>query len=183
MTTNTLREMNGEPTQSATPPGCFSFLGSILLYVGAAFVFYLAIAKSPDSAVPLPGFMYRHRDLWLVVGGGLVAAGMLCLRKSSVRSVRPEGSPFSSVVLYTRGECPLCDEAKALLNSYRARLPGIDEVDIDEDDELVREFGEWVPVVEIDGKVRFKGRIDEMLFRRLLDGTERARDTAEKTKS
>ena len=104
----------------------------------------------------------------------MVALGMLCLRRVPHQASVPDNSPFRSVVLYTRDDCPLCDEAKAVLNKYRERLPGIDEIDIDEDDELVAEFGNWVPVVEIDGTVRFKGHIDEMLFRRLLDGTAQA---------
>ncbi len=166
--------MNLGESQSNQSQGWLATLGSVLLFSGAAFVFFLMIARSPESTIPLPGFMYKHRDLWLVVGGGLVAAGMLCIRRGSTGSMRRDSSPFSSVVLYTREECHLCDEAKAILNSYRARLPGIEEIDIDDDEDLVAEFGDWVPVVEIDGKVRFKGRIDEMLFRRLLDGTERA---------
>lgn len=147
--------------------------GTALLFLGAALVFFLMIARSPESTVPLPHFVYRHRDLWLILGGGMVAAGMLCLRRAS-EGTTEAGSPFDRVVLYTREQCHLCDDAKAMLDRYRARLPGIDEVDIDDDPELVAEFGEWVPVIEIDGKVRFKGRIDEMLFQRLLDGTEKA---------
>ncbi|MFK7822242.1 MAG: glutaredoxin family protein [Planctomycetaceae bacterium] len=161
--------------QSRRNPGnSLGTLGTVLLFTGAGFIFFLTIARSPESAIPLPRFLYRHRELWLVAGGGMVALGMLCLRGNSNGSTTPDSSPFRSVVLYTREECHLCDEAKAILDKYRSRLPGIDEVDIDEDNELVAEFGEWVPVVEIDGKVRFKGRIDEMLLRRLIDGTERA---------
>ncbi len=153
-------------------------VGTALLFLGAGLVFLLIMTRSSGPSVPLPAFVYRHRDLWLVVGGGLVAAGMLCLRRSSAAAAETE-SPFERVVLYTREECHLCDDAKSVLNRYRARLPGIEEVDIDDDPDLVAEFGEWVPVIEIDGKVRFKGRIDEMLFRRLLDGTAKAKTAAQ----
>lgn len=162
--------MNEQPSDSARRDG-LAVLGTVLLYAGAAFVFFLVIARSPESTVPLPRFLYQHRELWLVAGGGLVAAGMLCLRKATPAS-EPVASPFQSVVLYTRTECHLCDVAKEVLNRYRERLPGIDEVDIDDDPELIAEFGEHVPVVEIDGRVRFRGRVDEMLLRRLLDGAD-----------
>ncbi len=150
-----------------------ALLGVVLLYTGAAFVFYLVIARTPRSGVPLPAFLYRNRDLWLVVGGLIVAAGMVCLRRSSPPSVIRDATPFSSVVLYTRSDCPLCEEALEVLQRHRERLPGIEIVDIGDEPELVVEFGDWVPVVEIDGTVRFRGCVDEMLLRRLLDAAAR----------
>jgi glutaredoxin len=68
-------------------------------------------------------------------------------------------------VLYTRERCCLCDDAKALLQSYGM---SIEEVDIDADPELRTKYNDHVPVVFIDGKERFRGRIDELLLRRLL---------------
>ena len=70
------------------------------------------------------------------------------------------------IVLYTRQGCCLCDDAEALLvrHGLRPRL-----VDIDASQELREQFSNCVPVVEIDGKVRFRGRINEVLLRRLLD--------------
>ena len=67
--------------------------------------------------------------------------------------------------LYTRRGCHLCDDAKNLLLAHG--LP-VEEIDIDADPELRSRFNECVPVVEIDGKIRFRGRIDERLLRRLL---------------
>jgi hypothetical protein len=43
------------------------------------------------------------------------------------------------------------------------------KVDIDSDPELKARFDVCVPVVEIDHKVRFRGRINEVLLQRLLD--------------
>lgn len=70
-----------------------------------------------------------------------------------------------SATLYTRKNCHLCDDALAVLARHGLR-PTI--VDIDRRPELLAEFGECVPVVEIDGKVRFRGRVNELLLRRLL---------------
>ncbi len=41
-------------------------------------------------------------------------------------------------------------------------------VDVDTDPALIAEHGEWVPVVTVDGKVRFRGRVNEVLLTRLL---------------
>jgi glutaredoxin len=69
------------------------------------------------------------------------------------------------VILYTRTGCHLCDDALAMLTNH-ALNPVI--VDIDDDPELRDRFDTCVPVVEIDGKVRFRGKVDLLLLRRLL---------------
>lgn len=70
-----------------------------------------------------------------------------------------------NVVLYTRDGCHLCEDALRLLESHGLR-PAV--IDVDADDALRQRFNECVPVVEIDGKVRFRGRVDPVLLRRLL---------------
>jgi glutaredoxin len=67
--------------------------------------------------------------------------------------------------VYTRAGCHLCDEASVLL--ARFGLP-FKSVDIDADPQLHARYDQCVPVVVIDGKERFRGRIDELLLRRLL---------------
>ncbi len=74
-------------------------------------------------------------------------------------------APSSPVVLYTRQGCHLCDDAAALLARYGLAF---DSVDIDNDPDLRQRYDECVPVLVIDGKERFRGRIDELLLRRLL---------------
>lgn len=71
------------------------------------------------------------------------------------------------VTLYTRSGCHLCDDAHELLlaQGLNPRL-----VDIDADPALREKFDVCVPVVEIDGKVRFRGRVEPVLLRRLLAG-------------
>ncbi len=44
----------------------------------------------------------------------------------------------------------------------------IEAIDIDHDPELQARYNECVPVVFLDGKERFRGRIDGVLLRRLL---------------
>jgi glutaredoxin len=71
----------------------------------------------------------------------------------------------TDVVLYTRNGCHLCEEALALLKE-QGLAPRL--VDIDTDPQLRERFNECVPVVSMDGKIRFRGRVNEVLLRRLL---------------
>jgi glutaredoxin len=75
------------------------------------------------------------------------------------------------VILYTRVGCHLCDDARDLLQQH-GLTPQL--VDIDRDTKLAAEFGNCVPVVEIDGRVRFRGRVNPVLLRRLLRAAKRA---------
>jgi hypothetical protein len=59
----------------------------------------------------------------------------------------------------------LCDEAHALLLRHRLTPRS---VDIDADPALRERFNHCVPVVVIDGKERFRGRVNEILLRRIL---------------
>jgi glutaredoxin len=70
-----------------------------------------------------------------------------------------------NVVLYTRNGCHLCDEAQLLLERHGLTPRTID---IDADPELRERFDTCVPVVEIDGRVRFRGRIEPRLLGRIL---------------
>ena len=81
----------------------------------------------------------------------------------------PAQRPDLQVLLYTRAACPLCDEAAELLDGYQKRYGFVLAAkNVDEAVELVREFGQCVPVVTINGQVRFRGRINEVLLQRIL---------------
>jgi len=85
-------------------------------------------------------------------------------------SKRRAPGPKIPLVLYTRADCPLCEEMKAELAA--AQLPRdweLIEVDVDGDPALVERFGESVPVLEIGGRVAFKGRLDPQLLARRFE--------------
>lgn len=67
-------------------------------------------------------------------------------------------------ILYTRQGCHLCEVASQTLEQAGY---GVKQVDIDEDPELRQKFDHEVPVVEIDGRIRFRGRVDPLLLKRL----------------
>jgi glutaredoxin len=82
----------------------------------------------------------------------------------------PVQRPSMHFLLYTRAACPLCDEAWELLSRYQKRYGFVLETkNVDEAEELVCKYGNCVPVVLIDGKVRFRGRINELLLQRMLN--------------
>lgn len=73
------------------------------------------------------------------------------------------------VVLYTRPRCHLCEAAWELLRREQRRHHfRLAVVNVDTDAELVRQYGDQVPVVTVNGKVRFRGAINPVLWRRLL---------------
>lgn len=81
---------------------------------------------------------------------------------------KPPGPPIR-VDVYSRAECHLCDVAWDLLERYRERHRlEMQKIDVDADPALRAAYGERVPVIVIDGKERFFGRIDEVLLRRIL---------------
>ena len=91
-------------------------------------------------------------------------------------SQNPEANTFHShsavagmaqkAVLYTRQDCHLCEQARQVLerNGFQ-----VESIDIDGDESLRQQFGLCVPVVKINGRVRFRGRVNEILLRRLVN--------------
>src|SRR5262245_62011644 len=83
-------------------------------------------------------------------------------------SATPDEAPVQ-VVLYSRAGCHLCVDAKALLAKHQARFRlHITEVDIDRDPALQTAYGEWVPVIVVQGRERFRGIVNEVLLMRTL---------------
>jgi hypothetical protein len=74
------------------------------------------------------------------------------------------------VLLYTRAGCHLCTDAWDLLILYQ-KLRGftLEKIDVDTDPVLVSRYGACVPVVTVNGEVRFRGRVNRVLLERILD--------------
>ncbi len=74
---------------------------------------------------------------------------------------------MSRVVLYTiPGKCPLCDEAREAMESAGI---GFDEVDIRTDRELLRAYRLEIPVITVDSRKEFVGRVELDRLRGLLE--------------
>ncbi len=67
------------------------------------------------------------------------------------------GAHAHAVILYSRRGCHLCDEAREVIVAVRRRHPfAFEEVDIEREDALIREYGFRVPVVVVDGREAFE---------------------------
>lgn len=94
--------------------------------------------------------------------------GFAFLRRWFGRRVRQR--PDLTVVLLTRSACPLCDDAhEVLLRNQRVYGFALESRNVDDSPDLLQEFGDWVPVVIINSVVRFRGQINELLFRRMME--------------
>jgi glutaredoxin len=77
--------------------------------------------------------------------------------------------PEREIVMYTRQGCHLCEEAWEILQRARQRFAcTLRQVDVDSDPALAERYGTQVPVVAINGKVHFHGRVNAVLLHRLL---------------
>ncbi len=62
---------------------------------------------------------------------------------------------------YTKPDCPLCDEAKEVLERIKTEAPfiAIDEINITKNMGLFTKYKHLIPVLELDGKRLFVHRI------------------------
>ena len=73
------------------------------------------------------------------------------------------------VKFYTKEECRLCETALSIILQVAESIDfELNILDISKDDNLLRRFGTKIPVVEIDGNIAFKYRVNEKKFIRLL---------------
>jgi glutaredoxin len=74
-----------------------------------------------------------------------------------------------TVVVYGRPDCHLCEDALAVIERVRARVPFVlEQRDIESDDELFKRYLERIPVIEIDGAEAFEFFVPEDEFERAL---------------
>jgi glutaredoxin len=94
---------------------------------------------------------------------------------SRLRRRRPRAdAAHLTFTVYTRPQCCCCHKALDLLEEFRARYGFVVEtVDVDTDPALVAAHGATVPVVAVDGKVRFRGVVNPVLLQRLLEAESR----------
>lgn len=71
--------------------------------------------------------------------------------------------------LYTKPDCPLCDDAKDALNAVAADSQiQIEEIDITSNLGLFTKYKNLIPVLELDGKRMLEHRIDVRVLKRKL---------------
>lgn len=83
--------------------------------------------------------------------------------------LKVESRPDLHFIMYTRVGCHLCDKAWQQLEQTQKRYGfTLEKRDVDAHAELVEQFGNCVPVVTVNGKVRFRGAVNPVLLKRLL---------------
>jgi glutaredoxin len=86
----------------------------------------------------------------------------------------------STITLYSRPGCHLCDDARDVLERLRARFGfTLEERDISADDDLHRRYLERIPVVALDGEELFDFFVDEGALADRLRDAESAREGLE----
>jgi glutaredoxin len=74
-----------------------------------------------------------------------------------------------TVTLYTRPQCCCCGSAREVLREYQESHGfALEEVDAS-NPSFEALIGPTVPVIAVDGKVRFRGEVNRTLFERLLE--------------
>ena len=92
---------------------------------------------------------------------------------------RPPRADHLTFTVYTRAQCCCCHKALDVLKEAQQRFGfAIEEVDVDGDPNLVAQFDTEVPVVALNGKVRFRGVVNPALLERLVvaESTRRPAD-------
>ena len=78
---------------------------------------------------------------------------------------------MATVVLYSRPGCHLCDEARAVIEAVGREVAfAMEEIDIESEDGLIRDYGLRIPVVTVDGKELFEIAVDADALRAAVGG-------------
>lgn len=152
-----------------------SFAGTFCLVTGAA-LGLLVLAVRLEGLWQFPtGLIRRNPVLMCGLSVGLILSGSRLLWRSRIVSTAwtptQSGRRFHTAVLYSKENCSLCEEAATVLSAYRRFLPPIKTIDVTGHSELRDKYASCVPVLELDGRKRFVGQINEVLLRRLIEGT------------
>lgn len=153
-------------------------LGSALMILSSFFAVLIFSDRMDLRPFEFPAVWYSTRSFHLLLCGVMFFCAAKMLRSPTHRLQTRARPLFSSCRLFTRKNCHLCDDAIAVLLGFQGALPVLELIDIDDSRELMRQFGESVPVVEIDGKVRFRGAVNTQLLQRLIDAAERRDEQA-----
>ena len=77
---------------------------------------------------------------------------------------------LADVTLYSKQDCPLCDEARTALERVRGRIDfDLREVDITSNPELKARYRERIPVIAVDGAELFDYHVDEQVLEQRLE--------------
>ena len=74
------------------------------------------------------------------------------------------------LTLYSRHDCPLCDEMRSVVTAVGRGVPfHLEIIDVDSDSSLVAAYGDEVPVLCVNGTKAFAGWVDARTLRTRLE--------------
>ena len=77
---------------------------------------------------------------------------------------------MTTITIYSRQGCHLCNDAEKTLESMREELNfEIEVIDIDKDAELIKLYSDQVPVIHIDGIHHDFYKVDPLRFKSSLE--------------
>lgn len=77
---------------------------------------------------------------------------------------------MTTLTLYTRRDCHLCEEMKAVVREVGRTMPlALEEMDIDRDPALARRYGRAIPVLVAGGREIARHRVTADRLRAVLD--------------
>lgn len=85
----------------------------------------------------------------------------------------PRIHPVTTVTIYSRQGCHLCDRMKAVVERVgRSVAIAVEEIDVSTDPALEARYGSEIPVLLVGGTKAAKYRVTEEELRRILSGRE-----------
>ena len=154
-----------------------AWLGTAMMFTASLFAILIFCDRMDMKLFSMPTVWDTSRSLHVIVCCGVFLFAAILL-KSPQYDDEPEFTTplFKTCELLTRPGCSLCDEAMEVLIGFQNALPAITTVDITNDPQLTRQFGESIPVVMFDGRVRFRGAVNPVLMQRIVDAARTRRD-------
>lgn len=150
-----------------------AWMGTGLLACASIMAILIFADRTDAELFSMPRMWYDTRSLHLFICTTMFVFAAVLL-KGVTRSDTAKDAPrriFQSVRFFTRTNCSLCDKALHTLQQFEGWIGVIDIIDIDGQPDLIRQFGQSVPVVEINGRIRFRGAVSPELLERLIVGT------------
>lgn len=150
-----------------------AWLGTAMMFTASLFAVLIFCDRMDMRLFSMPAVWDTSRGMHLVLCCGMFLFAAILLRSPPHSDETESMAPlFRTCELLTKPECKLCDDAMVVLIAFQNALPAITTVDITNDPQLTRQFGESIPVVMLDGRVRFRGAVDPLLMQRIVDAAD-----------
>lgn len=150
-----------------------AWLGTATMIAASIFAVLIFCDRMEMRFIPMPAVWFTTRGFHLILCGGMFVCAAIMLKSPPATKKQDVTAPiFRKCELLTRPGCELCDEALHVLLGFQNALPAITTVDISNDPQLTRQFGESIPVIILDGRVRFRGAVDPLLLQRMVDAAQ-----------